>query len=278
MLRTITILLLASTVCVAQDEPPDASQEQRQSQLRFMREKAEEFTLERVDSEAEPLKLSEQAILRYTNPERERGSSDGVTYLWLDGKRPMAVSSFSIRRPDNSGRCEFTSFCDKPLRSEIENVEVWTLGVPKLRQQRFGGPAPADSAARRMFQMKSLARQFEAAGTHPRTNAETRLRLLERPLYRFADPKKGVIDGGLFAMVVSNDPELLLLIEAVQPEGETEPQWVYSIGQMTSWAQVVKLNGKQVWDSPNYYRAGKPADSPYREASAGKFLEEEADR
>ena len=95
MLRTITMLLLASTVCMAQDEPADQSKEQRQAQLKFMRARAEEFSLERVDSEQEPLKLSEQAVLRYTNPERERGSSDGVTYLWLDGKRPMAVSSSS---------------------------------------------------------------------------------------------------------------------------------------------------------------------------------------
>lgn len=278
MLRAITILLLASSVGAAQEESADQSKDERQAQLQFMRERAEEFTLRRADSEEEPLKLSDDAVLRYTNPERELGSSDGVTYLWLDGKRPMAVSSFSIRRPDDSGRCEFTSFSDKPLRCETEGVEVWTLGVPKLRRTPFNTATPASSAASRTFQMKSLARKFEANCIHPRTTATTRLRMLDRPLYRFTDEKQNIIDGGLFAFVVSNDPELLVLIEAIQLEGDVEPKWVYSIGQMTSWAQVVKLDGAQVWDSPNFYRSGKPADSPYREASTGDFIAEEFKR
>lgn len=271
MIRLLTLLLLSLSVSLTADEPVGKEKDERQEQLRFMRARAEEFKLARVDADEAPLTLSDKAILRYSNPERDLGSTDGVTYLWLDGQRPIAVSSFSIRRPNDSGRCEFTTFSDKPLRCTKQETELWRPDVPESLRTPLDVEPPTDSATRRLFQMKALSRQFEATCFHPRSKEATRLRLLDRPLYRYEDRKTGVLDGCLFAFAVSNDPELLILIEAIQNEGEP-PSWVYSIGPMTSWAQTVNLNDEQVWESPNYYRSGKPLESPYFEGGVGDFI------
>lgn len=271
MTRALTFLLLFAAVGLAADEPAEDGKDQRKVQLKFMQDQAEKFTISRADDDDKLFKRTDQPVLHYANPERQRGSSDGVTYLWLDGRRPIAVSSFSIRRPDNSGVCELTSFSQTPLHCAKEGAVVWTPAAPEKLRRQFEVAPPSGSANRRLFRMKALARRFEATCYHPRTKEARQLRLLERPLYRFADEKAGVLDGGLFAFVVSNDPELLVLIEAVQQKGE-KPKWVYTIAQMTSWAQIVKLDGVQVWDSPNYYRSGQLPDNPYIEMRVDDFV------
>lgn len=271
MTRTLTILLLFAGIGRAADEPVEKEKDERKAQLHFMRTQAEKFALTRADADDKPLTLSNEAVLRYTNPERERGTSDGVTYLWLDGRRPIAVCSFSIRRPDDSASCEFTSFSETPLRCLREGGVVWTPAVPEKLRTPFDVATPSDSANRRLFRMKALARRFAATAYHPKTNETRNLRLLERPLYRYEDKDAGILDGCLFAYAVSNDPELLILVEAIQQKGE-KPKWVYSIRQMTSWEQIVRLDGLRVWDCPNYYRSGNSPENPYLEMRIGNFV------
>jgi hypothetical protein len=97
--------------------------------------------------------------------------------------------------------------------------------------------------------------------------------MLTQPLYRFADDKAGVIDGGLFAFVVSNDPELFLMLEVVNGMGGSEAHWKFSLARMSSLKMAVRLGDREVWTVPNYWR--EPTEDrrtgPYVESKFGTF-------
>ena len=80
----------------------------RTEQLKLFKEKAAEVELRR-GPDAPPLALTKEPVLRYSNAEREIGSLDGATFVWLEGARPVAVVSFSVRRQGNSIYRECTS-------------------------------------------------------------------------------------------------------------------------------------------------------------------------
>jgi len=65
-----------------------------------------------------------------------------------------------------------------------------------------GAPPPARSAAQRLVQMRTLAREFSAA-TRDTQDKRWELRLLSQPLYRYESTDPDVLDGALFAFVTS---------------------------------------------------------------------------
>ena len=82
-----------------------------------------------------------------------------------------------------------------------------------------------------------------------------------------------MIDGGLFAFVVSNDPELFLMLEAVS-DSDGKAHWRFSLARMSSLRETVRLDDKEVWSVPNYYqdRAEDRKTGPYAEAKVGTFV------
>ncbi|MBI3463410.1 MAG: hypothetical protein HY000_10175 [Planctomycetes bacterium] len=95
-----------------------------QERMHFFRENASQFALYRPDAQ-QPLPLRPEPVLRYSNPERETGSTDGATFLWLDGTRPVAVISLSIRRPNDNVYYECTSLCATPLDCRRNASSLW---------------------------------------------------------------------------------------------------------------------------------------------------------
>ena len=64
--------------------------------------------------------------------------------------------------------------------------------------------APADSANARLRQMKSIAERFTASVDPIVTFANPeQLRLLTTPIYRYAAPAQGILDGSLFASALT---------------------------------------------------------------------------
>ncbi|MBI3463409.1 MAG: hypothetical protein HY000_10170 [Planctomycetes bacterium] len=121
--------------------------------------------------------------------------------------------------------------------------------------------------------MRAIARRFAPASHDPRTDQAEQLRLLTQPLYRFAADASGVIDGALFAYVVSNDPELLLLLEAVRDRATGITGWQFSLARMSSRKQVVRVEDKQIWEVPNFSRDPNEdrMTGPYVEKRMGSF-------
>ncbi|MBI3463630.1 MAG: hypothetical protein HY000_11315, partial [Planctomycetes bacterium] len=167
---------------------------------------------------------------------------------------------------------ECTSFSATPLDCRRGDVSVWSPKTGGLLVQRLDGATPpAASQARRLAQMREIARRFSVSH-YSSAQETTQLRLLPTPLYRFAAQGEGVLDGALFAFVVSSDPEMLLLIEAVGDSAQ-QAGWRYSLGRMSSGRLAVRLDDREIWSLSNYH-LGSPDEmrtGPYQEARVGVF-------
>lgn len=274
----MTAALLCLTVAAGSlgqvDEPPPLSPEDRQEQLRFFKEQAGELALRRSPDAEKPFPLMAEPVLRYSNSERDIGSLDGATFLWLAGARPIAAVSYSIRRLRSEAYRECTSFSQTPLVCRKAEAPIWSPKTGGLLEQKLAGaPPPAAGKVQRLTQMRELARRFTANCYHAQTDSATELRLLPQPLYRFADEKAEVIDGGLFAFVVANDPELFLMLEAVRGTGRDEAHWQYPLARMSSQKLIVRLDDKEIWTAVNYWqdRTEDRKTGPYVEAKSGTF-------
>jgi hypothetical protein len=246
----------------------------RSEQQRFLQSKAGELTIRRPG--AEPLTLVPEPVLHYSNAELAIGSLDGAAFLWLDGSRPAAVISHWINHPRNVVYREGTALTGEPFQCTRDGVPVWTPQAGGFSPRPMpDAPAPVASKPLRLTQMRALARRFSATGYSSQTDEPTELRLLPQPLYRYTDEANDVLDGGLFAFVLSNDPEFFVLLEALQaPEGGSS--WRYTLARMSSRKHIVRLDGKEIWSVTNYYTHPRESRTtgPYVEGKIGPYLTE----
>ena len=252
-------------------DPP----EDREARLRFMVSTLDEFKLAPRGAADRPFQRTADPVLRYTNPVRSIQLTDGCVYIWLDGKRPVAVACMSIRSRDQVFR-EFTSLSERPLVCSRDGQLVWTPASGGLLRQSFREAAPpADAARLRLVQMRQLAKRFGATFSKADGSDPTESRLMPQPVYRFEDAAARVVDGAIFAFAEANDPELLLFIEAVGAEGG-KTEWRYSLARMTSSPLTVRLDEQPVWSVPAYWRSPRSPEDPYVEASVTKLPEADA--
>jgi hypothetical protein len=269
----VSLALAAAVLGQSPTEHPAADQDAGRQELReLFRGMAAELILTPKDDK--PLSLHSEPVIHYTNAERDIGAIEGATFLWLSGNRPVAAVSLATRPLQKAVYRELTSFSTAPLVCRAGEATVWATKTGGLLEQPLSdAPAPAATKAPRLTQMRSLARRFKATCYHPRTDEPTELRLLPQPLYRYAVEEAGIHDGALFAFVVSNDPELFLLLEARTSAKAEEPTWRYSLARMSSLKMTVHLNDKPAWEVPNYWR--DPAEDrktgPYTEARVGTY-------
>ena len=232
---------------------------------------AGEFTLAADDRPDQTIQLRPQPILRYSNPVRD-SLSDGATFLWLEGDCPVAVGALSIRGDGRVYR-EFTSLVNRPLQCTHDSGSIWSpMDGGMLREDFPDSPPVAGSRTQRLTQMRRLARRFTGAYLHPDSGEASNLRLLTQPVYRYADDAAAIVDAAFFGFVEANDPELLLIIEAVvaDPDNGTL-KWRYSLARMTSVTLNVQLDGREVWTVENFWRNPRTASDAYVEARVGQY-------
>src|SRR5262245_11669822 len=80
----------------------------------------------RASSPQQALPLIDDRAFRYAIPERDNGTWDGATFLWLDGARPLAAIAVGIRRPNNAVFRELTSFSKVPLVCRKSGDIIWS--------------------------------------------------------------------------------------------------------------------------------------------------------
>jgi hypothetical protein len=123
-----------------------------------------------------------------------------------------------------------------------------------------GAPKPAPNEPGRLRQAREIAARFTAEEVN-RRNGERRyvLRLLPRPIYRYADPAASLLDGAIFVFANGTNPEVLLLIEA---RGEAPlAAWSYGAARVSRAAPELFLDGRLVWSQP--YVAAAGSGDPY---------------
>src|SRR5207248_5193166 len=131
---------------------------------------AKELTLRSPSDKETNYALTDQPVLHYDNATGL--STDGVTFLWLSGARPVAAVSFSIRRrPANAVYRECTSLWDAPLDCRTGGMSFWSPKQGGLIRQRLrDAPEPADGERQRLTQMRNIARRFTVTWHHSRTD------------------------------------------------------------------------------------------------------------
>src|SRR5262249_43567020 len=129
------------------------------------------WTVQMGDGAAQ-LKISRKPVLRWTNP--ASGRMHGEIYVWIADGRPEAVMSlFKVWEPDWGFAGEFHSLSltklaatrDKDLRWNCEKPGITFRNVPDA-------PTIAESAPRRLQQMRAMANDFSAVLVDSRRNAK----------------------------------------------------------------------------------------------------------
>jgi len=270
----LAVSIVASHGPLGADEPPKADP-LRQKRLEFLKERVGQFEIQVGGDAARILKAGAEPILRWSNPVRDN-FNDGVIYLFFEKQRPRAIvtvwADFPMAKLDQGNVFrELVSLSAEPLACHRDGNLLWSPKAGALVEQAFKeAPAPAARPTQRLTQMRDLARRFEAANY--KMGSPSELRLLTQPLYRYPGEAGGVLDGGLFAFAEGNDPEVVLLLEAVQDSGGKGHVWRYALGRMTSYRVSVKFDKQEVFTAQPYWANPRSPADPYSETFEGTFV------
>ncbi len=194
------------------------------------------------------LSLRKQPLMHWRNPERQQ--DQGALYVWEKNGRPQVLASIFTYEYSDTVYCrhEMISLADGPLVAELDSEIVWSPNRAGLEWRPCdGSAAPAETDARRLFQMRSIARQFSGTLSVPNRQI-SQLTLLPQPLVRYQSPAEGVIDGAVFSLAVGTDPELLLVIEA-KKVADGSVAFMYAPARSHYHALELKRNGNPVWSA-----------------------------
>jgi len=194
--------------------------------------------------------LVEKPIYVWTNPTRSHGQH-GAVYVWNHRGRPVAVGSI-FSHPEMGQRMichEFHSLATGTLLPERgPEDQRWDPQGSVKFQPLPGASTPDASPARRLIQMRSLAREFSAHSIDYQME-RWELRLLAQPLYRYDKPEGDDVDGALFAFVTSagTDPEVIVALES-HKSGDALA-WHHRAIRFSDSNLYVQHLGKDVWSS-----------------------------
>lgn len=210
--------------------PPEGAAD-RQAQLnRIHREQADDYRIYLTRDRQTLLELRTEPIYVWTNPTRNH-VQEGAVFVWMHAGRPEAIGTiFSHPDDEQPGmrqvNHEFHSLSRSTL-FPVHEAQVWRLRTGTKTRPLPDAPDVAETSARRLLQMRSLAREFSARSDGGEGPYE--LRMLPRPIFRYEPESGDVLDGAVFVYATNagTDPEAVLLIEAVNEDGRL--RWEYAL-------------------------------------------------
>lgn len=271
---------LASIAAQAAADAPEksAAAEQRAMKLKFFRERIGEHRGFRAGRAEKPFALVEKPLLHFDNP--VSGIADGFVFLWTDGGRPAALVKSYYNTPRGSWGRTFVSLAEGPIEMRHNDRPLWTPQQPGETIVALDDAAPPAADARtRLAQMRALARRFRVVDNWGLVDpTDWDLRLLPTPLFRYQAPDEQIVDGALFAYVLTSSPEALVLLEA-QRDGEGL-KWRCAVSRATRFGITFWLDDRKLAEFPRldrwpatgaYFHQPSPMpDYPFQEAKTGK--------
>lgn len=261
-------MALLANLGIAAEEPEQAeanSDENEQSRFfdAMHKKHAESYRIELPDRDT-VLELQPEPVFSWLNPVRG-GGQRGAIFVWTrEGRAEIIGCVFSQPRLGQENTFvvthEFHSLVSTPVRATRGGTVYWDTQNPGIEPKPFADARPpADSRARRLIQMRRLARRFSGYSIDFEDQRWT-LELLPQPLHRTAEENPEVLDGALFTFVSTSgtDPEALILIEAREMDGHAA--WHYSVCRFTDLTTRVSLDGDVVW------RFDNEAKTPFTDA------------
>lgn len=198
------------------------------------------------------LEFHEKSLLNWTNPTRQQ--ERGATFVWLHKQRPYAIGSFFtyVYNEKTHVKHEFHTLAPGPLRALFDGALAWTpRGEGVVWKDVPDAPVPGSAHVGRLLQMRQLARSFRVELTSPK-NDRSELRLAPRPLFEYASPENGVLDGMILSYVVATDPEALLVLEAFEEDrgGQRATGFRYAFARFHYWELTAYRGEEKVWQVP----------------------------
>lgn len=229
----------------ADKKPPDSEEQKQISEaLRLTTEAAKHYEFLPEGDSPNMLKLEPRPVLRWSNP--VAGTIYGNVFVWTDDGRPEVIASFlKWYSPFTHSSHEFHSLSSRTFTARRDGTVVWRPSRAGVEWKPVpDAPEPAATVAQRLLQLRRIAREFSVHKTD-RERAQRTMRLLPQPIYRYRSQKGEVIDGALFVFVQGTDPEVFLLLEAVEQGGKRH--WQYALARMNSVQFAVKHRDAEVW-------------------------------
>lgn len=246
--RLILVIQLSAIPLSAADKATDT---EKQAEVAVMVKEVAE-TCRFVSPANRPFEQHPEPILRWSNP--TAGSVFGDVYVWTDRGRPAVIAgAYRWFSPDWGDTLELCSVAMEPVTGTRGGKEFWRPEKPGIQIQTLMDlDPPGKVAGVRLTQMRRIVEDFVAELTDTRGSdgVERRLRPLSRPIFRYpaATAQSTYVDGAMFAFVEGTDPEILLLIEAV--EIEDRPVWQFGIARMNRDELRVTYRNNVVWTAP----------------------------
>lgn len=192
-----------------------------------------------------------------------RSNSAGTLWAWQKAGRPLALLEL-YRGLDAKSRWANAVTLTSPALVTLKTSvgASWEPAQSQFVAQSIDDtPAPEEKGAARLRQMKELARQFTAHEFWEPNNSRFELRLLVQPVLRYSDSAAKVLDGAVFVLAHGTNPEIVLLIEAIQ-EPTQAAKWQFAAMRLGSAEMHLERNGKEVWKQERTPGVvGKPADA-----------------
>jgi hypothetical protein len=213
----------------------------------FAAAEAGRYDIRHADKGKNAFKLVDKPVLRWSNP--LRGEVHGSVVLWTDNGCPAAAASIYQFFHRDQLNVELVSLSEVPLEAKRNGKVRWTPEAGVKFEALPGAPEPADTADKRLIQMRALARKFTGQLSEPgeKDDKFTDLRLLANPLSRY-EATDGSREGAVFALVTTTDPEIVLLVES--RKGAKGREWMWAAARMHFRPLQLKLGEKVVWEVP----------------------------
>lgn len=258
---TLATLMLTCPTLLPAQSPSDSLAEQR---LETMKSAAAAYAF--GDSKGGAFTVTPEPLLRFTNP--VSGLQAGGFFVWSDAHgRPQAAAQIFLTA-DNLWLHEFQSLSPSTFTTTLGGSSAWEPTNPGLQRRPLpNAPPPAETAVKRLVQMRDAAKRFSATDEFEGRPKSDELRLLPKPLVRFGSAGTDTLDGALFTLAHGTDPELLILVEVVRTDREY--RWHYALAPMTGYALAASLDGEPVWQV-EWRKGPYSAKDPFFLRVAGK--------
>jgi len=239
---SLLIVALAAIGQVAADTNVPAKDELAKQSAERVLALARQYEFYSDASRGTKLTLEDKPVLTYSNP--VRGDVYGDVFVWTHEGRPEVVAAIFDYRTNKWIDSELHMLAGRETVGVRDDRIFWQPEKPGTRFQPIpAAAAPAETAAKRLSQMRTMAREFSVQRNHPEQGKDA-LRMLPQPIFRYASPALNIVDGAMFVFVEGTDPEAYLLIEAA---GKEKPAWQFAFARMNVVEFDARYQDQPVW-------------------------------
>lgn len=246
---------------LAGEDTPENSTERESAILRAERQ-LRRCEMRLVDEMQRPVERIDRALLLFGDAARK--NTNGT--LWAFGRtgRPSAFLELYQGTEPNANWCNAVTLTGTSrVVMQTPQSGRWQPKQTQIEPKPIAdAPPPRDKEEQRLRQMKELARRFSSHEFWDPDNSRFELRLLVQPVHRYRDRALGIRDGAAFVFANGTNPEVILMIEAIE-QNETSSRWYYSVARQGSAELHVELDSKEVWKQNRTPGVVGTPDDPY---------------